>query len=239
MHNKLALRSLSLKIVLALILGGSVASCHNPEIFEPTTHARSAAYVADRHPIHVHTKGVEIKLHVKPNASRLTRRQKVKISRFLKGYKKSHAQHIEIAAPSGADNEIATFNVLNNIRDLLKRYNISNSSIDFVSYNAADQYKPAVYMAYGKYVAKGPECGEWPGNLVLNKRNVHYHNFGCATQRNLASMIANPRDLIQLRKHTARSSERRDVIWEKYIKGQSTGSQRSEDEKGRVSEVAK
>ena len=70
----------------------------------------------------------------------------------------------------------------------------------------------------------GP-CGLWPEDLgpsVLNpgySENRPYHNFGCATQRNLAAMIDNPADLEQPRSETAAYTARRTEAFEKYRKG--------------------
>ena len=56
-------------------------------------------------------------------------------------------------------------------------------------------------------------------------------NLGCANQHNLAAMVANPADLLGPRSETARPSERRDVTWGKYVQGQSTGANKSADER--------
>jgi pilus assembly protein CpaD len=53
--------------------------------------------------------------------------------------------------------------------------------------------------------------------------NLPYPNFGCATQRNFGAQVANPADLLGPRSETARSSERRDQVWSKYVKGAATG----------------
>ena len=58
--------------------------------------------------------------------------------------------------------------------------------------------------------------------------------MGCANQHNLAAMIANPADLLGPRSETDRSGERRDTVWDKYTKGESTGAQKSEEEKVKV-----
>ena len=53
-------------------------------------------------------------------------------------------------------------------------------------------------------------------------------------------MIANPRDLIEMRNGTPRSGERRDEVWRKYVGGKSTISETSQEEKaGMISDVAK
>ena len=61
--------------------------------------------------------------------------------------------------------------------------------------------------------------------------NLDYPNFGCATQQNLAAMVANPADLLGPRSQTPRIGDRRDEHWSKYVKGESTGAQKSGDEK--------
>jgi pilus assembly protein CpaD len=44
-------------------------------------------------------------------------------------------------------------------------------------------------------------------------------------------MVANPADLLGPRGMDSRPAERRLVTWDKYIKGETTGAQKSADEK--------
>jgi pilus assembly protein CpaD len=46
---------------------------------------------------------------------------------------------------------------------------------------------------------------------------LHYPEFGCATQSNLAGMVANARDLQRPQDEQPRSAERRSQSWSKYI----------------------
>ncbi len=39
------------------------------------------------------------------------------------------------------------------------------------------------------------QCGYWPTDTGSNFRNAPYPNFGCATQNNLAAMLAKPNDV--------------------------------------------
>ena len=90
-------------------------------------------------------------------------------------------------------------------------------------------------IAFIRYVAHAPECGNWSTNLAREPQNLPYPNFGCATQRNFANQVANPADLVEPRTETDRTSERRDVTWDKYTKGAATGAERGPDEKTNAS----
>ena len=53
-------------------------------------------------------------------------------------------------------------------------------------------------------VAEAGPCGLWPDDLgpsydPKHFENKQYYNLGCATQRNLAAMVADPADLVQPR----------------------------------------
>ena len=65
--------------------------------------------------------------------------------------------------------------------------------------------------------AKAGPCGEWPEDLVANTmENRNYHNFGCATQANLAAQVANPMDLVQPRGMTPIDAEQRYLVIQDY-----------------------
>ena len=61
----------------------------------------------------------------------------------------------------------------------------------------------AVQLSYVGYGASSPPCGNWPSNVALTEANLPTANFGCATQHNLAAMIADPRDLVDAAAHDA------------------------------------
>jgi pilus assembly protein CpaD len=63
-------------------------------------------------------------------------------------------------------------------------------------------------------------CGQWPTDLSAGPENRNYHNFGCASQNNLAEMIANPSDLLGPRGSTAIDAERRLKVIDAYRKAE-------------------
>ena len=69
--------------------------------------------------------------------------------------------------------------------------------------------RPPVKLSFLRFVAEGPECGNFQTNLARDPRNLPAPNFGCASQKNLAAMVVNPSDLLGPRNTNARPSERR------------------------------
>lgn len=52
-----------------------------------------------------------------------------------------------------------------------------------------------VHNRDGQLIVRLPECGDFSMTSSYNYRNVGHSNWGCASQRNLGAMIADPADL--------------------------------------------
>ncbi len=193
----------------------------------------------ERHPIRISSGVKQIAINLNENQRELSSIQKDRLSTFFSNYRQRGQGQIEIAMPSGGASENAVYRTAGSIKEIASRYGIAPGYLHIRPYQVAYEHESTIRVSYNYSIAKGPKCDGWYQNLGKNYTNLHYHNFGCSQQRNLAAMVANPRDLIEPRGSDVRSSERRDVIWDKYIKGETTVSQRSESEKGTVSEVAK
>ena len=48
-----------------------------------------------------------------------------------------------------------------------------------------------------RYIVIPPECGAWTQEATRDRRNEESAHWACATQRNLALMVASPRDLLE------------------------------------------
>lgn len=74
-------------------------------------------------------------------------------------------------------------------------------------------------LTYVFYVARPPQCGTWTKDISNNWDNAPSEHFGCAFQRNLGAMVANPRDLIRMQDDQGRLAGRGPDILNKYQKG--------------------
>jgi pilus assembly protein CpaD len=136
-----------------------------------------------------------------------------------------------IEVPSGTPNEVASMQAVAEIRALLSEVGFRATDINIEAVQAGGDAQAPIRISYSRYVAEGPECGKWPTNLASSDANLNYPNLGCANQANFAAMVANPADLVTPRGSTSRSGERDHNVWEKYVKGESTISTKSGDEK--------
>ena len=68
--------------------------------------------------------------------------------------------------------------------------------LQFASEGAPD----TITLSYERYTALVPTCGDWSAGMDFNPLNTDYPNFGCAQQHNLGVMIADPADLVSMRR---------------------------------------
>jgi pilus assembly protein CpaD len=226
----------SAKLLAASLLVLALAGCKSIE--EP------GAYVAgwtlidanQRHPIMVSQQPATLNVRVPRGSQGLTEAQRGQVAGFLEHYRNAGMgnSRLVIGVPAGAPNETAAMRAMADVRRLIVDYGFSDSAIATEPYHAGRDANAPIRLSYLQYVAEGPACGRWPTNVADEPRNLDYANFGCAQQRNLAAQIANPADLLGPRTMTPSDAERRQVVMDKYEKGQSTASEKPADQAATV-----
>ena len=229
-------RTITLRAGVLILAAASLAACNAHR--EKGVKGWLVADPTARHPILVGSTPVVLDLPVARGSYGLAQNQGYELRHFLRRYKQKNDGPITVAAPSGGANEIAVMHALGEVKREFQRAGISRHEVHFEAYSGTGTAASPIKVSYNAYTARGPECGDWSDNLARDPKNIPYRNLGCATQRNLAAMISNPRDLVTPRGMTPRDSQRRDVIMDKYVRGESTIAQKSEEEKATVSEVS-
>lgn len=227
-HPSQAIRAAASLALALLALAGCRHDADRAEISSP-----SLVDASERHPILVTQQPVRLALRIPRSAMGLTPDQLAQATRFLSRYRAADMGNgkLVISVPSGTANEIAAVQAAAEIRALGRDIGFDDSAIAMEPVADHPGAQPPLRLSYVRYVATGPQCGAWPANVSDNRENVAYADFGCAMQRNFASQIANPADLIGPRTETPRTSDRRDQVWNKWLRGESTISQRQSDEK--------
>jgi pilus assembly protein CpaD len=225
-------QSIAARILLSAAVTTGIAGCKTMD--DPT---RVAGWTlvdsSQRHPILVSQEPTTHEIRIGRNANGMSSSQRAQLLNFADHYRviDSGNSRLIVAVPSGGANEVGAMYAVNEIRNLLRDQGFGESSISVEAYSAGGAVDPPIRVSYLRYVAEPPQCGDWSTNLANEPTNLPYPNLGCAQQRNLAVMVANPADLLGPRSETARSGERRDQVWGKYVTGQPTGARKSVDER--------
>jgi pilus assembly protein CpaD len=102
------------------------------------------------------------------------------------------------------------------VKEMIRGAGIPPGSVVTGRHQTRPELGPTLRLSYERPAAVPPRCGDWSEDVGLNPERLPYANFGCATQRNVALMVANPRDMVQPQAEAPRSSERRSVSWNGY-----------------------
>lgn len=233
----------SLKFASRLVVVGSIAAllsgCYVPKqtVSIPNDYRK-------RHPITLKEGERTVQIFIGNSRSGLNASQRADVLSFAQEWRKESTGGVIIDLPSGTANEMATSGTIPEIRSILAASGIPPHAISVRPYMARPDKLATIRLNYSKIVAQAGPCGLWPddlgpSNTPTYQQNRPYWNLGCATQRNLASMVANPADLVQPRGEAPAYTPRRSVVLEKYRKGENTSTTFTNEDRGKLSDVGK
>lgn len=223
--------TMMLRLLLGSALTVTLAGCETYKQREVKVGPMFVTDAKGAHPITVARKTIEMKIPVRRGDYALSPEKKLELGGYIERFRRDGEGKIVVSAPSGQPNEGAAYRVLDDVREVMKTHGIVRNMVKLSPYTPKGDPEAPILIGFLGYEAKGPECGPLTRDMTSDKRNLPYEQLSCATQANMAAMIANPRDLVEPRDETPRSGERRDVMWEKYVKGESTESKKSADQK--------
>jgi len=228
----------------ALLIAGfaaALAGC-NTTTAEDTTGSVPLDYRA-RHPIALKEGKKTLVLLVGAGRGGLSPMQRAEVLAFAQNWRRDATGGVTIDRPVGGANERAANDTLKEALSIIVQAGVPNKGIGIRPYNPGDR-NASLRLNYPLMVADAGPCGLWPDDLgpsndTKHFENKQYYNLGCASQRNLAAMVAEPADLIQPRAEGPAYTGKRTFGVEKWRKGDSPATTYPEPGKGAVSEVAK
>jgi pilus assembly protein CpaD len=166
-----------------------------------------------RHPIVVTQSETWEDIVVPVNANRLSGRDIDTVKQLAVRYRRAGATGMAIMIPSGSRNEAAARRLAHHAAWVLKDNGIPAGDIQAYHFQAGGQATPPLRLVYGSLAAQVTSaCGQWSEDIAETAENRNYYNFGCATQHNLAALLANPVDILGPRAETPIDSTRRDTV---------------------------
>jgi len=199
-----------------------------------------------RHPIAVQEANSSIVVFVGHARGGLSASQRADVMGLARTWVREGTGAIVVDVPVDTPNAQAAASASREIQATLAAGGVPARAIKLLRYHPDDPRTLAtIRLSYPRISAVAGPCGLWPEDLgpsILNNgysENRPYHNFGCASQRNLAAMIDNPADLEQPRSETAAYTARRTEAFERYRKGNPTTTVYPETDKAKLSDAGK
>ncbi|QUS56449.1 CpaD family pilus assembly protein [Pseudovibrio brasiliensis] len=179
-----------------------------------------------RHPIVLTEAPENFDIPVAGEMRNLNGSLKVAVAAFGQEAKNDGSGFVEVLVPSGSANEAAVRAISPQIRAALKDGGVVADHIVMRSYTVSDLAATApVRLSFMRVKGSVRDCGNWPDGMASDSQNLDYHNFGCASQANLAAMVDNPTDLLRPRPMGPTDPVRTNVILAKHRTGEVTAGQ--------------
>lgn len=205
--NRLSRASLA---VLGLLTITAIAGCAQDELY---------VQLADphrRHPIGVTAETATVELALPPEGTAIPANHFFDVAKFARRYRQEAKSPLVIAVPERARQSRTISEGVRVVRSIVAQAGIPPNSVRFYSKPRHGDGAETITISYDRIAAVAPKCGDWSEHVVRNPQNLPSNNFGCASQRNLAMMVANPTDLLYPTAETPRMSERRAAAYKAY-----------------------
>ncbi len=124
------------------------------------------------------------------------------------------------------------------VADRLAAFGVERNRIIVASDNGGPAAGLEARVSFVRYHADPPVCGNWSESIAITWQNKPSPNFGCATQHNLAVMVADPHDLVAPKTLEPGDAQRSLTILDKFRKGDTTVSTKAQEQSGAISAVA-
>lgn len=175
-----------------------------------------------RSPINVAESVERLELYTRPNGLELSARDKVAVAQFLDGYRQSGSGPLFINRPSAQAGSAGTRQAEAVIRGLMRDGGLNPSSLQGGQYQSNPNAPAPVVVSYRALRAIPDNCRR-AESVTKSFSNQAPQNFGCFQSANLAAMISDPRQLIEPYEFGKPDAQRRQVIYDRFIQGETTG----------------
>lgn len=204
--------------LLVVCLTAAVAACASTD--GPKVAAKPPVTPTQQYSIQVKKAPDEILLG--PHASGLSANQAVALGDLVARWKDAGAQTLVIKTPTAGGP--TAYRMVEAIRGQLEDLGVAPEVIQLVGYETQPGPVAPIVVGFERYKAEIPQCGRSWGSLTHTINNEVDPNFGCANTANLAALVANPEDLVHPATMGDTDAARKEVVLDKYRKGELTSS---------------
>lgn len=159
-----------------------------------------------------------------------------KVQNFMADYKSRGKRHgpLIVSVPTGSPFAPQYEQSVQETLNIAYDYGVLDVSRSDYDSNGAPE--APMILAFATFRAIPPNCPSLATiNMAASSTSDPQPAFGCATQANLAMMVADPADLLGTRRADPVDTLRRAEVLTKYRAGESTATERGEQETGAIS----
>lgn len=178
-------------------------------------------------PVKVAESVERLELYARPSGLELSARDEYAVSAFLDAYAAQGSGPLYINRPATALDQQGVKQTDALLHRLMTRSGIRPDNSQSGTYYTRPGDPAPVVISYRTLRAIPQDCSHL-GDLTVTHRNSVTPEFGCFASANLAAMISDPRQLIEPYTMGPPNAQRRQVVYDKYIQGESTASERPE-----------
>ncbi len=221
---------------IALALAAALSACASQPP-APGSQGELARTPTELWRANVESRPEEIQLAIR--AQGLSPAQADALSTLVEAWRTAEGGAVTVQAPVGGPDPRAVSYSGESARAFLVGRGVPASNIRVVGYEAKGDPRAPLIVGFLRHTVDVPTCGRTWTNIAHSATNEVQPNFGCAVTANMAAQIANPGDLAGPRPLTPADAQRRDVVLDKYRKGELTSSAKDVQAAGDVSRVVK
>jgi pilus assembly protein CpaD len=215
-RSRAAATGASLALLAALSAGCSTVGTSDVNLADYDHHKR--------HPIMISEEPEVLNIPVGMNGPAVSPEIERAIRDYVDEYRENGTGVITIQVPTASANENAAAATGRAAHYALVNAGVPHSLIQVAPYYVGDHAKTATLrLSYLRVKAVTPRCGVWAERHPNRLDNAQYHNFGCASQQNLAAMVANPADFVRPRPVAPANGQRRAAVIRTYAEKGNTG----------------
>lgn len=218
-HQKI--RTLVSVGILSIVMAG----CQTP--------TPSAGPTPFNHKIQIAESIERLELYTRPTGLELSARDQMAVTQFLETYSRQGEGPVYINTPSSSAHGIGAQQAQAIIRQNLAAIGLHGAPVHTGQYQAGYGAPAPVVVSYRTLKTVPQDCRQL-GNMTDTYNNQPYSNFGCSQSSNMAAMIQDPRQLLQPYDMTVPDSQRRQTIYDKYIKGENPASKQPDRQENNV-----
>jgi pilus assembly protein CpaD len=148
-----------------------------------------------------------------------------RVGAFTYDFVNRSSSTLQVLVGAGTADDAQATEIARDAVRVLVRHGVPASRMDVKVVSGTNSIKPGtVVMRYTQWVAKPPECGGVTENVAIDYDNLPTPNLGCSIQRNIAAMVANPRDLNQPEPVETREGAPGEAVMRHFRRGEETHS---------------